>query len=52
MPYADANGIKLYYEEAGRGAPIRSRRSDSDSAPPTNMTMAPSQGSRSWPAWK
>jgi len=22
MPYADANGIKLYYEEAGRGTPI------------------------------
>ena len=22
MPYADSNGIKLYYEEAGRGTPI------------------------------
>ena len=22
MPYADANGVKLYYEEAGRGTPI------------------------------
>src|SRR4249920_4197051 len=22
MPYADSNGIQLYYEEAGRGTPI------------------------------
>ena len=22
MPYADSNGVKLYYEEAGRGTPI------------------------------
>ena len=22
MPYADANGVRLYYEETGKGAPI------------------------------
>ena len=22
MPYADSNGVKLYYEEAGHGTPI------------------------------
>ena len=22
MPYADANGVRLYYEETGKGTPI------------------------------
>ena len=43
-PAARASASALAF--AGRGAPTRSRRSESDSAPPKNMNSAPSQISK------